>query len=235
MRCSEARKKLADYGWHPDAFSQEKELMAHLDECLSCRSLILAEQAIAGAIAEIGKAKPTTELAFDKVKAAAETESYSGTKPFSALLRKFDSALNFLSDKKYRLAICFTIAVFGFLAFVPFNFREWAGYEIAIAGIDKDIVEDNAEITSLFCALGMEKEKTLTLSDSLDIKKIRLNVGECRETCYLTISDLKSEKDVAFVVKQIIDLGCCQIDKIAPIFRNESSSLLKHIARKLLS
>ncbi|NLI16320.1 MAG: hypothetical protein GX409_08560, partial [candidate division Zixibacteria bacterium] len=56
-----------------------------------------------------------------------------------------------------------------------------------------------------------------------------------RETCYLTISDLKSEKDVAFVVKQIIDLGCCQIDKIAPIFRNESSSLLKHIARKLLS
>jgi hypothetical protein len=60
-------------------------------------------------------------------------------------------------------------------------------------------------------------------------------VGECLETCHLRISDLKTERDVRLVVEAIIQLGCCQIDNIAPIFRDESTSLLRLAARKLLS
>jgi len=222
MQCREARNRLADYNWQVAAYSGDQELMAHLDGCGSCRSLVLAEQAVSADITSVRDMTPERELVLANLKIAAESDSGSGR--LSNLL---------YSKKRYRLAM--GLAVFGFLAFVPFNFREQAGYEIAIAGVDKTIAEDNTEITSLFCALGMEEDKTLTFNDSLDVNEIRLNVGECRETCYLTISDLKTEKDVAFVVKQIIELGCCQIDKIVPIFRDESSSLLRYMARKLLS
>jgi hypothetical protein len=81
----------------------------------------------------------------------------------------------------------------------------------------------------------MEKGKATTLLDSLGMDDIHLSVGECSETCRLTISDLKTERDVRLMVKAIIELGCCQIDNIAPIFRNESLSILGFAARKLLS
>ena len=104
-----------------------------------------------------------------------------------------------------------------------------------IGGVEKSIALDNQQITSLLRALGMEKGKASTLLDSLGMSDIRLSVGECSETCRLTISDLKTERDVRLMVKAIIELGCCQIDKIAPIFRSESTSLLRLAARKLLS
>jgi hypothetical protein len=72
----------------------------------------------------------------------------------------------------------------------------------------------------------MEKGKASILLDSLGMSDIRLS-GECSETCRLTISDLKTERDVRLMVKAIIELGCCQIDKIAPIFRSESTSILR--------
>lgn len=234
MQCHEARNRLAKYHWRAAEFSGDKELLAHLESCVACRSLVLAEQAVANDIASVRQDMPETELDFAKIRNAAEAKSEMIRR--AAADGKSGAVLNFLLGKKrYRLAIGLAVVVFGFLGFVPFNFQERAGYEIAIAGVDKTIAEDNTEITSLFCALGMEEEKTSALHDSLDVKEIRLNVGECRETCYLTICDLKTEKDVAFVVNKIIELGCCQIDKIAPVFRNESSSLLKHIAKKMWS
>lgn len=230
MQCREARNRLANYNWRAAEFSGDKELMAHLEGCAACRGLVLAEQAIVDDMESGRRDKPENELVFAKVKNLTETQlgyDYNGKPRWLANL--------LFGEKRYRLAAGLAVVVFGFLAFVPFKFREQAGYEIAIAGVDKTIAEDNKEITSLFCALGMEEDKTITLNDSLDVKEIRLNVGECSETCYLTISDLKTEKDVEFVVKKIIELGCCQIDKIVPIFKNESSSLLGHIARKLWS
>jgi hypothetical protein len=231
MLCRKARKRLIDFNWQPDAISRDLELVEHLGKCRECQSLLAAEQAVTSDLESLRSESPIDELAFARVKSATEKAT-----AISGIVNSYDYILNWLFFKKrFQISIGVAAIIVGFMALVPFNFREKAGYEIAIAGVDKCIAEDNTEIGSLFSALGMEKDKTSELRDSLDVNEIRLNVGECRETCYLTISDLKSEKDVAFVVKKIIELGCCQIDKIVPIFRNESSSLLKHITKKLLS
>jgi len=121
------------------------------------------------------------------------------------------------------------------LAIVPFNVREKVGYEIAINGVGKDVALNQQKASSLLDALGMEKGEAESLLDSLGVEQIQFSVGECSETCKLTISDLKTERDVRLMVKAIIDLGCCQIDNIVPIFRRESTSLLGLAARKLLS
>jgi hypothetical protein len=231
MLCRKARKRLTDHNWQLDAISRDQELAEHLGKCRECQSLLAAEQAVTSDLESLRLESPNDELAFDRVKSEAEKRSSK-----SGIGNAYDYILNWLFfERRFQISIGVAVIIVGFMALVPFNFREKAGYEIAIAGVDKCIAEDNTEIGSLFYALGMEKDKTSTLKDSLDINEIRLNVGECRETCYLTISDLKSEKDVAFVVKKIIELGCCQIDKIVPVFRNESSSLLKHLTKKLLS
>jgi hypothetical protein len=231
MLCRKARKRLTDHNWQSDAISRDRELVEHLGKCRKCQSLLAAEQAMESDLESLRAESPIEELAFARVKSAAEAAVEK-----SRFFNVYENILNLLFFKKrFQISIGVVAIIIGFMALVPFNFKESAGYEIAIAGVDKCIAEDNTEIGSLFYALGMEKDKTSELKDSLDVNEIRLNVGECRETCYLTISDLKSEKDVAFVVKKIIELGCCQIDKIVPIFRNESSSLLKHITKKLLS
>jgi hypothetical protein len=133
------------------------------------------------------------------------------------------------------LVIASLVVLFGFVALVPFNFREKVGYEIAIDGVGKDIAMDNQKITTLFGALGMEQTRASTLLDSLGGRQIRFSVGECTETCRLTISDLKTERDVRLMVKAIIELGCCRIDDIIPVFHDESTSLLGLAARKLMS
>jgi hypothetical protein len=231
MLCNQARKRLVNHNWQPDTIGQDKDLLDHLKKCSKCRSLVLAENTLNNDLETLCQVLPENSLPLSQIKLTAEaiqnppSISKSG---FTQLIK------NLISGKRYRYALGAVAGIFIFMAFVPFNFKEKAGYEIAIAGVDKNIAEENPEITSLFSALGMEKAKTAVLNDSLDTNDIRLFVGECRETCYLTISDLKSEKDVNFVIKTIIELGCCQIDKVIPIFHIESSSLLKHVAKKLI-
>lgn len=230
MLCSAAKKRLGDYGWQYSDYSRDQELMEHLDSCPECLSLVRAEELLHHDLGIVREMSPATELSLDTVRATAERGATGQTEPERMVVRSHRA-----SRMRYRLAGVAVAAVVIILSLVPISFTEKVGYEIAIGGVDRAVALDNQKITSLLGALGMEKDKASTLLDSLGRDEIRLSVGECSETCRLTISDLKTERDVRLMVKAIIDLGCCQIDNIAPIFRHESTSLLGLAARKLLS
>ncbi|UCD17454.1 MAG: hypothetical protein JSV44_00665, partial [Candidatus Zixiibacteriota bacterium] len=134
-----------------------------------------------------------------------------------------------------RFGICIAVAVLGFISLVPFNFKEKVGYGISILGVDRSIAMNSEGIIPLLDALGMEKNKAVMLLDALEKKEIHFQVGECSETCHLKISDLKTEKDVELIIRAIIELECCEIDAVFPIYHNESTSLLRHAAKKLFS
>lgn len=134
-----------------------------------------------------------------------------------------------------RIAVVAVLAVFAVIALIPLNMSQKVGYQIAIDGVEREIALENPKITSLLGALGMEQEVATSLLDSLGMNQIHFTVGECTETCRLTIFDLKTERDVRLMVQAIIDLGCCRIDNVAPVFRNETMSLLGFATRKLLS
>jgi hypothetical protein len=210
--------------------------MKHLGECPRCYSLVQAEETLRSDLGVLREAKPDGVLSLGVIREKAE-KSARGTDRVEQDVRSFANrlALALVPNTRYKFAVVTIAILIGFLAVVPFSFQEKIGYEIAIGGVEKSIALDNQKITSLLGALGMEKGKASTLLDSLGMNDIRLSVGECSETCRLTISDLKTERDVRLMVKAIIELGCCQIDKIAPIFRSESTSLLRLAARKLLS
>jgi hypothetical protein len=236
MLCHRARRRLSEHDWLHSNYSLDEELMEHLGKCPKCYSLVQAEETLRSDLGILREAKPDGDLSLDAIRERAEGLA-RGTNRVKLDSRSFAHrlALALVPNTRYKFAVVAIAVLIGFLAMVPFNFQEKVGYEIAIGGVEKSIALDNQQITSLLGALGMEKGKASTLLDSLGMSDIRLSVGECSETCRLTISDLKTERDVRLMVKAIIELGCCQIDNIAPIFRNESTSLLGLAARKLLS
>jgi hypothetical protein len=134
-----------------------------------------------------------------------------------------------------RFSLAAALMVLAFIALVPFNFRDKVGYEIAISGVDRTIMLDNRGFVPLLDALGMEPGKADMLLDSLEKKEIHLTVGECSETCHMKISDLKTERDVELIIEAIVELGCCEIDNVFPIYREHPTSLLKRATQKLFS
>jgi hypothetical protein len=233
MNCRQARQKLNKYNWIIGSDNHDSELLSHLQNCSNCRALLKAECDLTADLAFLRQSQPENNLSLDSLKEMVVMANTKTSEKQAVKKRVSSTAFRPGLVKKYVIAAAFVALLI--FAFVPFNFKEKAGYEITIAGVDKDLVTDNQDITPLLQALGMEQGLATSLLDSLGTDRARLFLGECRETCSLRISELKSERDVRLVVKAIIELGCCQIEKIAPIFRDESSSLLKYAAKKLNS
>lgn len=231
MLCQQARIRLADCKWQDALYGQDVELLEHLSSCHNCSSLLRAEQAINQHLAVVRRTVPASELSVSVLRTKIESTDKRSSQT-NALQRLIDA---FIPNTRFRIAAATVLAAFAVIALIPLNFNQKIGYQIAIDGVERDIALENPKITSLLGALGMEQEEATSLLDSLGMNQIHFTVGECSETCRLTIFDLKTERDVNLMVQAIIDLGCCRIDNIAPVFRNESMSLLGLATRKLLS
>jgi hypothetical protein len=235
MRCHEARKRLNRYRWRSAEYRNDRDLVEHLGTCRRCRQLALAEESLREDLELLRRTDPPPGSDINALREKV-TASVALSRPKSSYGFVLCLVLEFFSThRRLKIAVGCVLAVILFMALVPFNFTETVGYEVSISGIDRNIAMDNREIKSLLYALGMDRDKAAGIMDSLDRKEIHLYVGECRETCHLKISDLKSRRDVRIVVNAIADLGCCEVDKIMPIFRNESTSLIGHATRKLFS
>ncbi len=232
MKCSHARKRLERSNWQYSAYCRDRELLEHLAACAECAALVRADEAIQRDFQALGEIQPTPGLSINELRQRIES---IGSPADQVSVHRVSPGRSGPANLRPRLAMLAAAAMIALLALIPFNFREQVGYEIAIAGVGKDVALNYDKANSLLDALGMGKDEATVLLDSLGVSQIQFSVGECSETCRLTISDLKTERDVRLMVKAIIDLGCCQIDNIAPIFRSESTSLLRLAARKLLS
>lgn len=236
MQCHRIQKRLNEAGWLYSVYSQDKEIMEHLEKCPSCAAQVQVEQALRNDIATISQKEPETDLPLSSIREKAEQADGSPAEKgvLSETVRPAFSGL--IGEKSFRkLAIGVAVIVFVLIALIPFKFQEKVGYGISISGVDKNIAVNSKGIFPLLDALGMEDNKTAILMDSLNIKEINLYVGECSETCDLKISQLKTERDVELIMEAIIELGCCEIDDVYPIFHDESSSLLRLVTKKLFS
>lgn len=231
MLCQQARIRLEACKWRSDEYSRDAELLEHVNGCHDCSSLIRAEQALHKHLDVIRQSEPATELSISAIR--SKVEFSERTRSQTGGVRRLFAAL--VPNSRPRIAVAALLAIFAIIALIPLDVSQKVGYQIAIDGVGREIALENPKITSLLGALGMEQEVATTLLDSLGMNQIHFTVGECTETCRLTIFDLKTERDVRLMVQAIIDLGCCRIDNVAPVFRNESMSLLGLATRKLLS
>jgi hypothetical protein len=218
MRCSEARQRLIES--LARASADDRELRQHLLTCSDCAAFARAEQALRRDLAMSAKHDSTggVPLSVLKDRVEARTASAVNRSP------QEDSIMRaVLSQFKQRPRLSFTLGVMVVVlimaTLIPFSFEHTSGYEVAIAGVDKDLAMDDQKVNELLVALGM---------DGADV-----NVGDCEETCILKISDLKSQGDVQVVVAAFNEMGDCELKEITEIAGVESNTLLGE-ARKMI-
>jgi hypothetical protein len=218
MRCSEARRRLIKSRGIVSA--DDRELKEHLLSCTECAAFARAEQALCRDLATAADEKSADEIPLSylrtRVEARADSIQQAKTKEnsrMSTLIKKV--------KKRPSLGITFGVAavVLALATLVPFSFDNTVGYEVAIAGVDKDLAMDSEKINELIIALGLEN--------------VNVDVGDCEATCVLKISELETEGDVDIIVKAFDEMGNCVLEDISEIHGSESSTLLKQVHKNI--
>ena len=165
MNCRQARQKLNKYNWSISRDCRDSELLSHLDGCPDCRALLKAEKAIESDIVLLRGSQPENDIRIETLKEAVAKGSAIDNSARNQTVRNNVPSTGFRLALVRNYAIAAAVVAFLILAFVPFNFKEKVGYEITIGGVDKDLVEENQDITPLLQALGMEQATATNLLD----------------------------------------------------------------------
>ncbi len=191
MRCAQARQRLI--ASHGDA-GDDRELIRHLKTCAECASFARAERALSRDLAAVAAIEGPDDMPLSDIQARVEAQSrrfaHSKFKEgtlMSAALRQIKRRPT-LSFSMAGLVVILLVATL-----VPFSFTRTVGYEVAIAGVDRELAVDTVKVGTLLTALG--------------VKDAAVTLGDCDTTCVLKISSLQSEDDVDLVTTAFAELG----------------------------
>ena len=207
MRCHQVRERLNRRDGSP--LKDEEAVLQHLQQCDSCAHYARAEMALrrdfdclspddAGGGLSLGHLKT-------RVEAHARPVSESVMSAISRQLKK---------RPRTSVAITFAFAVLLFATVIPFKMNQTIGYEVAFAGVDKNLAMDSDKIHELLNAIGV------TQAD--------IELGDCEQTCNLKIIDLKTQYDVQMVLTAFDEMGNVEFKGVQEITEEESGSVLNH-------
>ena len=121
---------------------------------------------------------------------------------------------NLRKRSKLSVSVAIAVVVLAFLTLVPFKFERAVGYEVAVAGVDKDLALDNDRVIALLKVLGMEDAK--------------VDVLGCEATCSLIVRELDSQEDANLVVAAFSSGGETTLEfEVIEVLQEESGSLLE--------
>ncbi len=217
MRCSEARRRLIESRGLVAA--DDAELRQHLASCAECAAFACAEQSLSRDLAA-STDDDTDDLPLSALKARVEARVDSNRQNAIKEIPFMSAALKQIR-RRPSLGVTLGLAavVLAFVTLVPFSFQNTVGYEVAIAGVDKNLAMDSDKVDELMTALG--------LGD------VHVEVADCEQTCVLKLSALKDEGQVNIVVSAFDKLGNCIIQDVSEIHDTESASLLEQAHKKM--
>jgi len=182
MRCREARSRLNDLA--KDGHSQaDPELLAHLKECPACARQAQAARELQQAFSALETEDVSDAVAWSeqvrRVEAQVTLYAHRKENPMSALKKQFRLRPRLGYSLVAVLALVLAVTV------IPLKFDQTVGFEVAVAGVSKDLAFDTYRIQELLNRLG--------------VTDASVNVTGCEETCNLKITSLKSPEDAAMV------------------------------------
>jgi hypothetical protein len=186
MYCREAQYRLTQFASDPNG-RVDVELMEHLDQCLICareaQSEALLSRALQEASAEADHSLPT----LASTRTAVERRLHNRTLKWPSFRPAWLQG---------RLQLTFgvvAVAMIAVFALVPFHYQRTIGYEVAVAGVNKD--------------LAMDTEKLDLILERLGVAGADVQVTGCESTCVIRVCDLKSEDDGRIVLAAFGKLG----------------------------
>jgi hypothetical protein len=222
MRCSEAKRRLTEHWLTTPTEAQDQELLQHLQVCPACARHAAAIRSLRQDFAAARQDYAEGGLPFPFLKTRVEAQVASSASSMNKKEKSLMSTLmnNFKKRPKLTATIGVVALLTAFLALIPFTFERTVGYEVAVAGVDRDLALDSNKVSALLTKLGMQDAE--------------VDVANCEATCNLIIKKLKSQEDAdlvaaAFSAGDSVSIQC----EVIKLSGEESGSLLNHVKKTI--
>jgi hypothetical protein len=191
MRCREALNRLNRLersGQHPD-----RELLEHLESCPACARQAEAARELGRAFAEMSTRDETDQITWSeqvhRVEAVARAHRNQPKEMpiMSALKRQLKLR------PRLSVSLATTMAVLLAATLIPFKFDQTVGFEVAVAGVNRD--------------LALNQDKLNEMLERLGLSNVHITVTGCEATCNLVLSDLDSEQDASLLRLAFEEIG----------------------------
>lgn len=186
MRCDEARQRLNEAFDHGRDFTDDIPLGKHLQACAECTALAKPLQQCREDLAAAryhdteGGLDPADLRAEVEARVARRAHSQTQENSIMAALKKQ------ILRPRFGLGLAVITAALLVAIVIPFGFRDaTVGYEVAFAGVDRNIAMDTERINEFLISIGV---------DDADI-----DVSDCEKTCKLQIKSLKDPEEAYLV------------------------------------
>ena len=221
MRCNEAKRRLNEHWLKEPGQVEDRELLQHLRECSACARHAAAVRTLkrdfaAARTHDIDGGLPLSILKT-RVEAHALPSNPANTKEISLMTTLMK---NLRKRSKLSVTVAIAVVVLAFLTLVPFKFERAVGYEVAVAGVDKNLALDNDRVQALLATLGMEGAV--------------VDVTDCEATCNLVIRKLGSQEDADLVAAAFKSGEERVVDCEVLMIRAECSNSLLDQARTVM-
>lgn len=195
MGCREVKRQIAEEQEGNSRWAFDESMMNHLRNCPDCLGQLRASQTVRLALTA-GRENPTGETTPLAV-LRTRIEAQRSRKPLAVNLannkeikNSFEGIANMASYWKNRPRLGAGIAVaavaLAFFTLVPFKYDRTVGYEVAFAGVDKNLALDSDRLNEMLEKLGLH-EATVDVTD-------------CEATCNVKFSELKSADDARLLM-----------------------------------
>ncbi len=214
MRCHEARSRLNESTRiNPET---DKELLQHLKQCRDCARVAAASDELCQVFADA--------TVHDEAGGLAWAEQQRQVEAMAALTRtKQPKEMPFMSRLKKqfnlrpRLTLGLAAAVLVLIAgtVIPLKFDQTVGFEVAVAGVDRD--------------LALNQEMLDQMLERLGLDNVTIDIKGCEATCNLVVSDLDSETDANMVRLAFQEIGSDDVlIELSEVHMDVSGSALGH-------
>lgn len=192
MRCREALNRLNRLDRPGD--QPDRELLDHLKSCPDCARQAEAARELRQVLAEMSASDEVDRITWPEqirqVEAAAARAQRNQPKEIPIM-----SAMKRQLKLRPRLSIGLAAAVAVLLAgaLIPFKFDRTVGFEVAVAGVNRNLALNQEKLNEMLRRLGLENA--------------RVEVKGCEITCNLIVSDLSSVEDAGLLRLAFEEVG----------------------------
>lgn len=192
MRCHEARSRLNESTRiNPET---DKGLLHHLKQCRDCARVAAASDELRQVFADAAVHDEADGLLWAeqqrRVEAMAAPSRTNQPKemPFMSRLRR---QFNLRPRLTLGLAVAVLVLIAGTV--IPLKFDQTVGFEVAVAGVDRDLALNQEKLDELLKRLGLEN--------------VTIDIKGCEATCNLVVSELDSETDANMIRLAFEEIG----------------------------
>lgn len=215
MRCRQARKKLIELVLARVPLDRDNELMEHLSGCPACAAQAETAIALNSDLKSAREHDNSDSITWPELKSRVEAHVMA---KINKREKEKSIMAGIINKARRRPRVSIGVAAFAVVVIlslvIPIKYDKTVGYEVAFAGVDKN--------------LAMDGDKIALLLDKLGVDDAEVDVTDCDTTCKVYIKKLKSSDDANLVIAAFSDIDNVELlEDIKPILEPSYGNIIK--------